>query len=211
MISFSKPNFIVKANGNYSFKQLQKELIKANQFIPIGPFEVDYKIEEIINHNLIGRYVDYFGHAKDWVINVALNSKMIHYTLGADIVKNVSGYNLSRLVVGGRGEFGLINSATFRTLPLNKKPKVNGQILNGTRIVCLLENLEFISNYFKKNNYQIIVYNSIGVIDILENIEFHEIQKYILREFKLKNGIPYLDSKVRIENEELINRIKSNF
>ena len=211
MISFSKPNFIVKVNGHYSFKQLQKQLIKANQFIPIGPFEVDYKVEEIINHNLIGRYVDYFGHAKDWVINVELNSKMIHYTLGADIVKNVSGYNLSRLVVGGRGEFGLINSATFRTLPFNKKPKIKGQILNGKRIVCLLENLEFISNYFKKKNYQIIVYKSIGVIDILENIEFYEIKKYILREFKLKNGIPYLDSKVRIENKKLINRIKSNF
>ena len=39
-----------------------------------------------------------------------------------------------------------IISVTFRTLPIQKKTNVLGQILNGYRIVCLLENLEEIEN-----------------------------------------------------------------
>lgn len=211
MINFSKSNFVVKVNGETDFNSIQQKLKKENQFIPIGPFEADFTIEEIVNNNIFGKFVDYFGQVKDWVINVELGSNNSNYILGADIVKNVSGYNLSRFVVGGEGRFGKINTVSFRTLPLLKMPKVSGQILNGIRIVCLLENMKKIKELLVIENLKFIHFDEIGVIDIESEVIPIEVENFIVRKFSLKNGFLKLFSNTKVENENLIKRIQSNF
>ena len=167
-MNFSKSNFVVKVNGESNFNSIQQKLKEENQFIPVGPFDGNYTIEEIINNNLIGKYVDFFGQVKDWVLNVELENKSSNYILGADIVKNVSGYNLSRFVVGGEGEFGNIKNVTFRTLPILKMPKVGGQILNGVRIVCLLENQNKIKEFFQNEKLDFIHFNKMFIHQLLQ-------------------------------------------
>ena len=210
-MNFSKSNFVVKVNGELNFNSIQQKLKEENQFIPVGPFDENYTIEEIINNNLIGKYVDFFGQVKDWVLNVELENKSSNYILGADIVKNVSGYNLSRFIVGGEGDYGNIKNVTFRTLPILKMPKVGGQILNGVRIVCLLENQNKIKEFFQNEKLDFIHFNKIGVFDIESEIDLDGIEKLIVRKFLLKNGIPKLFPNTIIENEKLIKRIQSNF
>lgn len=205
MIKIIQSNLIIKVSGDEPINKIQSELEKHNQFIPIGPFDFDYRISEIVNHNLIGKFVDDFGQIKDWVINIELNSNTLH--LGADVVKNVSGYNLSRLIVGGLGEFGEIKSVTFRTLPIQKKTNVSSQILNGYRIVCLLENLEEIEKLLKDSNFQFIIYRSIGVVDISKNLD----SNLILKKYNLKNGIPIKIETVKNLNHKIIEGIKSHF
>ena len=67
------------------------------------------------------------------------------------MVKNVSGYNLARLIVGARGKLGKIDWVTFRTLPIFKKPNLKKQILNGLRIVVLPEYISKIIQYLNIN------------------------------------------------------------
>jgi len=74
-MNFSKSNFVVNVNGESNFNSIQQKLKEENQFIPVGPFDENYTIEEIINNNLIGKYVDFFGQVKDWVLNVELENK----------------------------------------------------------------------------------------------------------------------------------------
>lgn len=210
-MNFSKSNFVVKVNGELNFNSIQQKLKEENQFIPVGPFAENYTIEDIINNNLIGKYVDFFGQVKDWVLNVELENKSSNYILGADIVKNVSGYNLSRFIVGGEGDYGNIKNVTFRTLPILKMPKVGGQILNGVRIVCLLENQNKIIEFLENGKNDFIHFNKIGVFDIESEIVLDGIEKLIVRKFLLKNGIPKLFPNTIIENEKLIKRIQSNF
>jgi len=207
MIKISKSNMIVKVSGDVAINKVQSELEKHNQFIPIGPFDFDYQISEIVNNNLIGKFVDEFGRVKDWVLNIDLktNSNTLH--LGVDVVKNVSGYNLSRLIVGGLGEFGEIKSITFRTLPIQKKTNVSGQILNGYRIVCLLESLEEIKKFLKDSNSRFIIYRSIGVVDISKDFD----SNLILKKYKLKNGIPIKFETVKNLNHKIIEGIKAHF
>ena len=207
MINISQSNLIIKVSGDESINKIQSELENHNQFIPIGPFDFDYQISEIVNHNLIGKFVDDFGQIKDWVINIELNSNSNTLHLGADVVKNVSGYNLSRLIVGGLGEFGEIISVTFRTLPIQKKTNVLGQILNGYRIVCLLENLEEIEKLLEDSNSQFIIYRSIGVVDISKDFD----SNLILKKYILKNGIPEKMVHKENLNHKIIEGIKAHF
>lgn len=207
MIKISKSNLIIKVGGDETINKIQSELEKHNQFIPIGPFDFDYQISEIVNHNLIGKFVDNFGQIKDWVLNIELNTNSNTMHLGADVVKNVSGYNLSRLIVGGLGEFGEIKSVTIRTLPIQKKTNVSGQILDGYRIVCLLENLEEIEKLLEDSNSQFIIYRSIGVVDISKDID----SNLILKKYILNNGIPIKMETEKNLNHKIIEGIKSHF
>ena len=61
----------------------------------------------------------------------------------------MSGYNLSRLLVGARGLLGEIKWVTLRTLPLHKKTNISGQIIDGLRIVILPEFITRISKYLQ--------------------------------------------------------------
>jgi hypothetical protein len=220
MIEFSKPNFIIKVESKRKLSEIQDYLKSHSQFIPIGPFNVDYSIIDIIDFNLFGDYGNEFGQVKDWVINLELNTSNKDLILGADIVKNVSGYNLFRLIVGARGELGKINWVTFRTLPIHKMKEIDSsQILNGVRIVTLPEYIFQIKQYIenKKLNYKI--YNEIAVIDIaikkeliiseFEKNDYLKIKKYVKKLYQLKNGIPILINPNK--NQTIIEEIKSNF
>lgn len=207
MINISQSNLIIRVSGDETINKVQSELERYNQFIPIGPFDLDYQISEIVNHNLIGKFVDDFGQVKDWVLSIDLktNSNTLH--LGAGVVKNVSGYNLTRFMVGGGGEFGEIKSVTFRTLPIQRKTNVLGQILDGYRIVCFLENLHEIEALLIKSQIQFVKYPSIGVFDISNNID----SPLILKKYILKNGISIKMEIQKNLNQKIVEGIKSHF
>ena len=210
MIELSKSNFIVKVNGDSKISNLQNELESQDQFIPIGPFNIDFTIKEIIDFNLFGGYVEKFGQAKDWVINIGLETKNQNLVLGADVVKNVSGYNLSRLMVGARSKLGKINWVTFRTLPIHKKQNYSPQILNGLRLIVLPEFISKIVQYLNDRSIEFVVYEQITVIDISSKDQLLEIKKFIQIKYKLIDGIPHLIAPEE-KNSKIIARIKSNF
>jgi len=63
-----------------------------------------------------------YGPVRDWVLGLEMvltgGQRM---RLGAPTMKNVAGYDLTRLMVGSRGTLGLIGSATLRLLPLPQR------------------------------------------------------------------------------------------
>jgi len=221
MIEFSKSNFIVKVKGSSKLADIQNILKSESQFIPIGPFNFDYSIKEIIDYNLFGDYGNEFGQVKDWVINLELNTNNKNLILGADIVKNVSGYNLFRLIVGARGDLGKVNWVTFRTLPIHKMTNIKDfQILNGFRIVSIPEHIFQLSQFLKKNNFEYKIFNNIAVVDIsipkiskmknFEHNDYPHVKKYIEKIYKLENGIPSIINPQN-KNQAIIDEIKSNF
>ena len=210
MIEFSKSNFIVKVNVDSKISNLQNELESQDQFIPIGPFDIDFTIKEIIDFNLFGGYVEKFGQAKDWVINIGLKTKNQNLVLGADVAKNVSGYNLSRLMVGARGKLGKINWVTFRTLPIHKKQNYSSQILNGLRLIVLPEFISKIVQCLNDRSIEFVVYEQISVIDISSKDQLLDIEKFIQIKYELIDGISHLIAPDE-KNSKIIKRIKSNF
>jgi glycolate oxidase FAD binding subunit len=59
------------------------------------------------------------GGVRDYVLGVKLiNGLGQHLTFGGQVMKNVAGYDVSRLMVGARGTLGLLTEISLKVLPL---------------------------------------------------------------------------------------------
>lgn len=59
------------------------------------------------------------GSLRDYVLGVQLiNGRAEHLTFGGQVMKNVAGYDLSRLIVGAMGTLGLLTDISLKVLPV---------------------------------------------------------------------------------------------
>jgi len=59
------------------------------------------------------------GGVRDYVLGVKLiNGLGQHLTFGGQVMKNVAGYDVSRLMVGARGSLGLLTEVSLKVLPV---------------------------------------------------------------------------------------------
>ncbi len=59
------------------------------------------------------------GAVRDYVLGVKLlNGKGEHLTFGGQVMKNVAGYDVSRLMVGAMGTLGLLTEVSLKVLPI---------------------------------------------------------------------------------------------
>ena len=59
------------------------------------------------------------GGVRDYVLGVKLiNGLGQHLTFGGQVMKNVAGYDVSRLMVGARGTLGLLTEISLKVLPI---------------------------------------------------------------------------------------------
>lgn len=66
-----------------------------------------------------------YGVTRDFVLNLEVvlpNGEVIH--TGANTLKNATGYDLTRLIVGSEGTLGVITQAVLRLLPLPKETRL---------------------------------------------------------------------------------------
>ena len=213
MITHHVNNFTVKVNPAIGINDLQVELEKSNQFIPLGPFSTDVKIDDIIEFNLIGGFVELFGQPKDWIINAEISTSTGDVETGADVVKNVSGYNLTRFIAGSRGKIGKLRKVTFRTLPIRKKINVEPcKILNGFRIVLLPDKIQDIEKLLLKQpcNIQIFAKNGIVDIELFQEFKLEKIIPKIEKWYVLKNGVPFPLNENNSEYHKLIEKLTEN-
>jgi glycolate dehydrogenase FAD-binding subunit len=95
-------------------------LAQAGQWLPFDPCRADCAtIGGIVAANDSGPRRHKYGSPRDLIIGVeiALSDGRIAKA-GGRVVKNVAGYDLSRLVCGSFGSLGVITSATFKLAPL---------------------------------------------------------------------------------------------
>lgn len=59
------------------------------------------------------------GSLRDYVLGVKLiNGRADHLTFGGQVIKNVAGYDVSRLMVGAMGTLGLLTEISLKVLPI---------------------------------------------------------------------------------------------
>jgi glycolate oxidase FAD binding subunit len=59
------------------------------------------------------------GSVRDYVLGVQLiNGRAEHLTFGGQVMKNVAGYDVSRLMVGAMGTLGLLTEISLKVLPV---------------------------------------------------------------------------------------------
>ena len=118
-------NLTLSAQGGITLNEVQKSLAKVGKgyFLPLDPpFTEKATLGGIVATNSSGPKRLLYGTARDLIIGtkaVFPNGDLV--ISGGKTVKNVSGYDMCKLLIGSYGTLGIICEITFKLLPLPEK------------------------------------------------------------------------------------------
>jgi FAD/FMN-containing dehydrogenase len=115
----------VTVEAGITLAELQKQVGRNRQWLAIDPPHAEnVTIGEIINTNASGPRRYGYGTIRDYLIGltaVLADGTVIHS--GGKVVKNVAGYDLMKLFIGGQGTVGVVVEASFKLHPLPEVEK----------------------------------------------------------------------------------------
>ncbi|CAB1055863.1 Glycolate dehydrogenase (EC, subunit GlcD [Olavius sp. associated proteobacterium Delta 1] len=122
VIEYDPPNQVITVGCGLSFKALQEHLQAHNQWLPVRPpfFKDDSTIGRMVALAACGPERLLYGAPRDLLLGLRfVNSLGLLITAGGRVVKNVAGYDVTRLLTGSAGTLGFITEATLRvsTMP----------------------------------------------------------------------------------------------
>ncbi len=133
-------DLVATVPAGLTLTEANAELAKEGQWLPLDPlFPGRATIGGIVATNDSGPRRHRYGAPRDLIIGieVALTSGRLAHA-GGRVVKNVAGYDLSRLFCGSFGSLGVITSATFKLAPLTAASRtVVGEVADPRRAVEL--------------------------------------------------------------------------
>ena len=111
---------VVTVRAGTSLEDLSRELARHGQMLGADPPQFDGKgtIGGVIAAGLSGPARPWFGSLRDSVLGIEIiNGLGERLRFGGRVVKNVAGYDLSRLMVGSYGTLGVVLSASLKVVP----------------------------------------------------------------------------------------------
>jgi glycolate oxidase FAD binding subunit len=110
---------VVRVQAGIKLGELQDHLSGSNQMLAIDPLERGATIGGIVAANSSGPRRYRYGTIRDLIIGITV---ILHdgtvAKAGSKVVKNVAGYDLSKLFTGSLGTLGIIATANFRLHPI---------------------------------------------------------------------------------------------
>ncbi|MBC5815858.1 MAG: FAD-binding protein [Candidatus Eremiobacteraeota bacterium] len=110
----------ISVQAGLTVRALRAALAEHSQFVPIDvPRAHEATIGGALASGWLGPRRHLFGRTRDYIIGSSII--LADGTLaaaGGMVVKNVAGYDMSRLYVGSFGTLGVLASANFKTLPM---------------------------------------------------------------------------------------------
>ena len=210
-IDHQPANLTVNVNANLTLRDLQNELKKSGQFLPVGPFYNDVTVQEIVNYNLLGPHAIEHGILRNWVLGLTANVNGEDVGFGSQVMKNVAGYDMTKLFIGAQGKLGEVKQVIFKVLPSQfQVDHTPSTILDGLRIVLELSQVDNFILELKKRKGTYYHYEGLGVIDINIDISFFNNNNQIIgaKYIQLVNGIPIPEKS---EHGDIIQKIEQIF
>jgi glycolate oxidase FAD binding subunit len=118
--SYDPAELVVTARAGTPLAQLEAALAECGQMLPFEPphFGRDATFGGALAAGLAGPRRASAGAPRDFVLGVTLmNGRGEVLRFGGQVVKNVAGYDVSRLMAGSLGTLGLILSLSMKVLP----------------------------------------------------------------------------------------------
>jgi glycolate oxidase FAD binding subunit len=110
---------VVRVQAGVRLRDLQEQLSGSDQMLAIDPPETEATIGGIVSANASGPRRYRYGTIRDLIIGITV---VLHdgtvAKAGSKVVKNVAGYDLSKLFTGSLGTLGIIATANFRLHPI---------------------------------------------------------------------------------------------
>ena len=124
IVDFSPQDQLVKVESGAFLSDVNEFLSHSNYEIPAGLREEDQEasIGDMVALNLPHWNMAKGGSWRDWIVKmkVVLASGEVVIS-GADVVKNVTGFDLHKLMIGARSTLGVIAEVTLRIKPVSER------------------------------------------------------------------------------------------
>jgi glycolate oxidase subunit GlcD len=122
IIEYDPPNQVITVGAGMSLAALQAHLKTNHQWLPLRPpfFTTDATIGGLVALAACGPERMAYGAPRDLLLGLRyIDSQGVMVTAGGKVVKNVAGYDMTRLLTGSAGTLGFITEATWRvsTIP----------------------------------------------------------------------------------------------
>ena len=119
LLAYEPADLTVSVEAGMRYADLSRALAENNQFLPLDPpFAEDATIGGILAANSSGSRRRRFGTARDMTIGMrfaTLDGKIV--SSGGMVVKNVTGLDMAKLMIGSFGTLAVIASANFKVFP----------------------------------------------------------------------------------------------
>ncbi len=120
VVQYQPDELVLTARAGTPLRELQQVVGRHQQMLPFDPpmFAGGGTLGGALASGLSGPGRPWWGSVRDCVLGVELvNGLGEQLTFGGQVMKNVAGYDLSRLQVGAFGTLGVIMTASIRLLP----------------------------------------------------------------------------------------------
>jgi FAD/FMN-containing dehydrogenase len=115
---YPEEDFIIEVETGLSFGELEKSLARNWQTFPLS-YAAETTIADILAEDRPALETGLRGAFRDYVLKTEIATPDGQLTIsGADVVKNVTGYDLAKLYVGGQHAFGVVTSVTLKLMAL---------------------------------------------------------------------------------------------
>ena len=120
IIAYDPTELVITARAGTSLREIGKALSEKNQMLAFEPPRFDglATIGGIVASGLSGPRRQAVGTVRDFVLGAVLmdgKADVLHF--GGQVMKNVAGYDVSRLLTGSMGTLGLILEVSIKVLP----------------------------------------------------------------------------------------------
>lgn len=120
IINYEPSELVITARAGTPLHEIEKNLSDNNQMLAFEPpaFGDKATIGGTIACNFSGPRRPYAGAARDFVLGMQLingKGELLHF--GGEVMKNVAGYDVSRLQCGALGTLGVILDVSLKVLP----------------------------------------------------------------------------------------------
>lgn len=119
--SYEPSELVVTVKAGTPLAELEAVLAEKNQCLPFEPphFNIGTTVGGMVAAGLSGPSRASSGSVKDFVLGVNMvNGKGEELHFGGTVMKNVAGYDVSRLMAGSMGTLGLITEVSLKVLPI---------------------------------------------------------------------------------------------
>ncbi len=121
IISYEPTELFITARAGTLLSDINNTLSKQGQMLAFDPPNISDKttIGGVVATGLSGSRRPYSGSVRDYILGIrCINGLGKELTFGGQVMKNVAGYDLSRLMTGAFGTLGIILEVSIKVVPI---------------------------------------------------------------------------------------------
>lgn len=144
VVSYEPTELVITARTGTPVQAIETVLKQAGQMLPFEPtrFAPQSTLGGVVASGLSGPARPYAGSVRDFVLGVeCINGQGQALSFGGQVMKNVAGYDVSRLMTGAWGTLGVLTQVSFKVLPIPESVQTQQLVLSAAEAIQLCNSL----------------------------------------------------------------------